>query len=83
MSKDFEKHKEEIGKIIDRIKCTKDFECYKSGFKNLGKARDIGVEGYAECLEDNPAACAFSVPFGYGFLCKCPLRIYIAKKLKQ
>ena len=54
MSKDFEEHKEEIEKIIDRITCPKDFKCYKSGFENLGKARDIGIEGYVECLEKNP-----------------------------
>ena len=83
MSKDFEKHKEEIEKIIDRITCPKDFICYKSEFKNLGKARDIGIEGYVECLEKNPEDCVFSLSFGYSFLCKCPLRVYIAKNLKK
>jgi len=83
VSKDFEKHKEEIEKIIDRIKCTKDFECYKSGFKNLRKARGIGLERYLECLEKEPRECEFAIPFGYTFLCQCPLRVYIAKKLKK
>jgi len=76
-----EKHKKEIEKIISGMKCSRDFKCYKSGFEDLGKARDIGVKGYVECLEDNPEACVFSVPFGYAFLCKCPLRVYIAKEL--
>ena len=62
-----EKHKKEIEKIIGGMKCPRDFKCYKSGFKNLCKAKDIGVEGYVECLEDNPAACVFSVPFGHTF----------------
>ena len=44
MNKDFEKHKEEIEKIIDVMTCPKDFICYKSGFKNLGKARDMGIK---------------------------------------
>ena len=78
-----EKHKKEIEKIIGGMKCPRDFKCYKSGFKDLSKARDIGVEGYVECLEDNQAACIFSVPFGHTFLCKCPLRIYIAKELER
>lgn len=78
-----EKHKKEIEKIIGGMKCPRDFKCYKSGFKDLGKAKDIGVEGYVECLEDNSAACVFSVPFGHTFLCKCPLRIYIAKELER
>ena len=83
MSKDFEKHKKEIEKIIARFKYPKDFKCYKSGFENLGKARGIGIEGYVECLEKNPEDCVFSLSFGYSFLCKCPLRVYIAKNLKK
>jgi hypothetical protein len=83
MSKDFEKHKKEIEKIIARFKCPKDFECYKSGFKNLCKAKDIGLEKYLECLKKDPGDCVFSLSFGYSYLCKCPLRVYIAKNLKK
>ena len=36
--------KQEIEKIIGGIKCPKDFKCYKSGFENLCKAKDIGIE---------------------------------------
>ena len=35
----------EIGKIIDGLKCPKDFTCYKSGFRNLCKVEDIGKVG--------------------------------------
>lgn len=83
MSTDFEKHKKEIEKIIDGITCPKDFICYKSEFKNLGKARDIGIKSYVECLEKNPEDCVFSLSFGHSYLCKCPLRVYIAKNLEK
>jgi len=75
--------KKEVEEIIGRLQCPKDFECYKSGFENLCKARDFGAERYLECLKKEPRECKFAVPFGYGFLCKCPLRIYIATKLKK
>jgi hypothetical protein len=69
--------------IIDGIRCPKDFECYKMGFENLCKAKDFGLSEFLECLEKNPEGCKFSVPYGTWYLCQCPLRIYIAKKLKK
>ena len=76
-----EAYKKEIEKIIGQFECPKDFICYKSGFEVLCKARDIGLESFVECLEEDARDCQFSLRFGtrYGCLCKCPLRIYIAK----
>ena len=76
-------HADQIEKIIKDMNCPKDFVCYKSGFKNLCKARDIGLESFLKCLEENPRECVFSLSFGYSYLCTCPLRIYIARKLKK
>lgn len=33
---------------------------------------DIGMEKYAECLQQGPATCAYALPFGYCFLCGHP-----------
>jgi len=76
-------YKKEIEKIIGEMKCPIDFRCYKTGFENLCKAKDIGIESYLECLEKDPQRCKFSVSFGHSYFCHCPLRIYIAKKLKK
>jgi len=46
ISKDFEKHKEEIEKIIDGITCPKDLKCYKSGSENLGKTNIMVLINY-------------------------------------
>jgi hypothetical protein len=78
-----QKQKEEIGKIIAHFKCPKDFKCYKSGLENLCKAKDGGLEGYVDCLDKDPQNCIFVVPFGGGYFCRCPIRVYIAKKLKK
>lgn len=73
----------EIRQIIAQMECTKDFSCYRSGFKKVCKAKDGGLEGYIWCLEDPVTArsCDYSLSFGEGMLCKCPVRLYLAKKL--
>ena len=73
----------EIEEIIGQMKCSKDFRCYQSGLEVLCKAKDIGLDTYLECMEASPQMCLFSVAFGYSHLCQCPLRVYIAKKLKK
>jgi hypothetical protein len=75
--------KKPIEEIIGGMKCPKDFNCYKSGFENLCKAEDIGLERFLECLEEDWQDCHFSFRFGYLTVCECPLRVYIAKTLKQ
>ena len=76
-------NKKEIEEIIGRMQCPKDFECYKSGFEILCSAKDIGLETFVKCLEEDPLECQFSMPYGHTRFCHCPLRIYIAKKLKK
>ena len=77
-----EEFKKEIAEIIGDLKCPKDFKCYRSGFNNVCKATDIGRETYVECMEEHPD-CAFAITLGNTHFCKCPLRVYIAKKLKK
>ena len=78
-----QEHRQEIETIASGLNCSKDFICYKSGFEKLCKARDFGMEEYIDCLEGKPEECEFSLPFGEGHLCKCALRIYIAKNLNK
>ena len=63
------------------MQCPKGFKCVDSGFERLCKAKDQGLPNYLDCLEENPDSCTFALPFGYGHLCRCPLRVYIAKRL--
>jgi hypothetical protein len=72
-----------IAEIIGDLQCPKDFKCYRSGFENLCKAKDFGVEPFLECLENTPQICKFSVMIGRSHMCQCPLRYYIFKKLKK
>jgi hypothetical protein len=78
-----EDQRKEIEEIINQFQCPRDFRCCKSQFKLLCKAKDIGLETFLKCLEEDPRSCPVSVPFGDGYFCECPLRIYIAQKLKK
>jgi hypothetical protein len=71
-----------LNQIIDGFKCPRNFRCYEV----LCKARGAeGMVSYMECLEDNPEDCVFStfIQDWDAYVCACPLRAYIAKKLKK
>ena len=73
-----------MNETIEKSACTKGFKCCTEGFENLCKAEDVGLQWYLLCLEPQPQECKFSVlVVQHKYLCECPLRIYIAKKLKK
>ena len=76
-------NRKEIEEIINQFECPRDFGCCRSHFRDLCKAKDVGLETFLKCLEEDPRSCQASVPFGAGYFCECPLRVYIAKKLKK
>jgi hypothetical protein len=69
VGKDIQK---EIEDIIDGLKCPRDFICYKSGFKELCKVKDIGLENFLICLNGLKQDCKFSVYFSELNFCHCP-----------
>jgi hypothetical protein len=76
-------HEREIRQLISEFDCPKDFMCYKSGLNNVCRAENIGSEPYLECLDENSEGCAFLLSYANVRFCDCPLRFYLAKKLKK
>ncbi len=74
---------EQIEEIMSSMDCPKGFQCYESGFANICRAAHRGLEMYADCCDVGNATCEFRVPFGYGAFCRCPLRVFIAKRMKK
>ena len=74
--------KKEIEEIIGLFECPRDFRCYKSGLEVLCKARSVADGSMLICFEEHPHECKF-LALERGYICECPLRIYIAKKLKK
>ena len=78
-----EEFEKEVEEIIAKLQCSKDFQCKKSGFKDLCEARVGGAEPLLlVCCEKPPQSCKFLNVLD-GFVCECPVRVYIAKKLKK
>ena len=77
-----EKTKKEIEEIIGKMQCPRDFRCYQSGLETLCKAKTVGTNDLLVCLEKKPLKCKF-VSVKKGYVCECPLRYYIFKKLKK
>lgn len=76
-------HSKEIERIMGQIECPKGFQCYQSGFETLCKAKAIEGELLKlVCLEAKPLECKF-LSIKRGFICECPLRLYLAKHLKK
>jgi hypothetical protein len=78
-----QENKKQIEEIIKEMNCPKDFQCYKSNFENL---IDVGIVSDAkmiECIEECAKTCEFGHSFGLGFICKCPLRNYIARNFHR
>lgn len=73
----------ELQEVLDKTTCQKSFICYKSGFKNLCRAEDVGEKYMLVCLEEKPEKCKFSFPVEGASYCQCPVRVYIAKKLEK
>ena len=70
-----------VEKIVGRLKCPKDFYCYKSSHNWLSNKENRVVRPFSICLDEKLQECAFSIPAQNNFLCKCPLRDYITKEL--
>jgi hypothetical protein len=73
--------KKQIKEIIGKLECPLDFKCIKPGGDQVCKAKEAGLKEYVECLEEHPVDCGFSVAYGNGHFCRCPLRVYICKEL--
>ena len=67
---------EKAKQILGDLKCKKELSCVKKGLEDLCRATNIGPKSHLVCLEKD-RACTFSLPYGAGFICKCPVRSII------
>jgi hypothetical protein len=79
-----QKQTEDIEEIIRSVDCPRNFECYKSGFRNLSKVKIFANGKLIECLEEDVRMCRLKFPFGAETIfCLCPLRSYIARNFHK
>jgi len=70
-----------IEEIIRQIKCPKDNICYKSGFENLSKTKDIDIGVFLYCLNNKSQKCKYLLSYGSTRLCQCSFRIFFTNKI--
>ncbi len=72
-----------IQEIMGEMQCPKDFKCAKYGFALLCKVKNHWQRDLLDCLEPNPSDCTFVLSLNDSYVCECPLRVYIKKKLNK
>ena len=73
----------EVTEIIGGLKCPKNYHCYKTQYKALCKAEFVEKVKVLNCLEEDSQGCIFSLLYKDTYYCQCPLRNYIAEKIKR
>ena len=77
-----EEDRRKIKEFLGKLECPKGFDCAASGFRYLCRARPAEANCQLICLEEEAANCVFAKPDSEGYACGCPLRCYVAEKLK-
>ena len=73
----------QLKQIMAVMKCSKDFECYKTGFETICKIKKYAADNLCACLEKSPQDCLKSLSYGDVYFCKCQLRLFAAQKLNK
>jgi hypothetical protein len=77
-----EKLRQKIEPIKMQMKCPDSSSWINNENKQICKARAVGLDTYIECLEDERYhECTYNRPYSSIYLCECPARIFVAKKL--
>ncbi|VVB97249.1 Uncharacterised protein [uncultured archaeon] len=70
------------GTLEKTTKCNKDFSCLSGKMNELCKV-ELNVEDkihFVNCVTTEP--CNYKMPFGYSFVCQCPVRKELFNRYK-
>ena len=76
-------HMDDAAHALDGLKLLIESERYKPGIGFSCKAKDVGLDTYAECLEEDSRRCPFSMSYADAYYCISPARVYVAKAVKK
>lgn len=71
--------RELLNRLMENLRCQKDYKCLENGLKDLCNAKDIDLINYIECLESVDSVCSFKLKVKKCSYCDCPIRVYISK----
>lgn len=72
-------HKSKIEELAAQVECPWEFRCTTSDFTDVPEVKDPGLP--VECLASRGEDCPLGLHFGNAILCRCPVRMYLAKEV--
>lgn len=76
-----ENYQKEIKEIMTGMECARDFACYTSDFKPRCEVKDVELENHLEIEGECNKSCKYLVLSNGVRYCKCPLCVYLTRKL--
>jgi hypothetical protein len=74
---------QDMANVLYGLKLLIEHKRYHPGTGFSCKAKDLGLDCYALCLEKDSGNCPYSTPDGRANLCIFPARVHIAKELEK
>ncbi len=74
------KTRKDLENVLETMECPRGFQCAAKGLENLCRERNFSGGDFPECQEKMD--CQFKFRFGFLDLCRCPLRVYMFKRLQ-
>lgn len=74
--------KREIDRIMSGMECRRNFECCNRGTEAPCNGKSLAGGAIVDCSEtecEHKDDCTFRMMFGFGHICNCPVRKYIAR----
>ena len=76
-----ENYEKEVKEIMAGMECPRDFACYKADLNPRCNVKDVELENHLEIEGECDYCCEYFVVSNGVRYCKCPLCVYLTKKL--
>jgi hypothetical protein len=69
--------------LISHLRCSRALACRQAVAAHLHEKGNGPLHGLCPCLRSDAGSCPHSLFFGMRYLCKCPIRTYLAEILED
>ena len=76
-----ENYEKEIQEIMGRMECERDFACCNLDHNPRCKVKDVELENHLQVEGESDDSCKYLVVSNGVSYCRCPLCVYLSKKL--
>ena len=75
--------RQEFHHLINESNCTKNYLCIFETGDDLGEVKYHVSSDLLECIYKQKCSCEHSIEVNSTYICKCPLRAFLAINLKE